>query len=51
MSETFTITIDGPAGSGKSTIAKLLAKQLHIFHLNSGAIYNCNFESKKYSHR
>lgn len=39
MSETFTITIDGPAGSGKSTIAKLLAKQLHIFHLNSGAIY------------
>lgn len=39
MKKIFTITIDGPAGSGKSTVAKLIADKLKIFHLNSGAIY------------
>ncbi len=33
------ITIDGPAGSGKSTIAKMLAKHLSIHFLNTGAMY------------
>lgn len=33
------IAIDGPAGSGKSTIAKLLAKKLGFFYLDSGALY------------
>ncbi|MGC8764650.1 MAG: (d)CMP kinase [Brevinematia bacterium] len=33
------ITIDGPAGSGKSTIAKLLARRLSINYLNTGAMY------------
>jgi len=33
------ITIDGPAGSGKSTISKLLAKKLHFFYLDTGAMY------------
>lgn len=33
------ITIDGPAGSGKSTIAKELAKKLHILYVDSGAMY------------
>lgn len=33
------ITIDGPAGSGKGTIAALLAKQLAWSLLDSGAIY------------
>ena len=33
------ITIDGPAGAGKSTIAKLLAERLGWFHLDSGATY------------
>lgn len=33
------ITIDGPAGSGKSTAAKLLASRLGFFHLDTGAIY------------
>lgn len=33
------ITIDGPAGSGKSTIAKELAKKLHILYVDSGAMF------------
>ena len=35
------ITIDGPAGVGKSTIAKLLAKALNFDFLNTGAMYRC----------
>jgi cytidylate kinase len=33
------ITIDGPAGSGKSTIARLLASELGFTYLDTGAIY------------
>ena len=33
------IAIDGPAGTGKSTIASLVAKKLHITYLNSGSFY------------
>lgn len=33
------ITIDGPGGSGKSTIAKLIAKKLNISYLDTGAMY------------
>lgn len=33
------IAIDGPGGSGKSTIAKILAKKLHIAYLDTGAMY------------
>ena len=33
------IAIDGPAGAGKSTIAKSLAKRLGIMHLDTGAMY------------
>jgi cytidylate kinase len=33
------ITIDGPAGSGKSTISKLVAKELKILYLDTGAMY------------
>ncbi|MFA5793446.1 MAG: (d)CMP kinase [Candidatus Brocadiia bacterium] len=33
------ITIDGPAGAGKSTIAKLVAKRLRFHYLDTGAIY------------
>jgi cytidylate kinase len=34
-----TIAIDGPAGAGKSTISKALAKQLGIIHVDTGAMY------------
>ncbi|MDP8215795.1 MAG: (d)CMP kinase [Candidatus Kaelpia imicola] len=33
------ITIDGPAGSGKSTVAKLVAKRLGLNYLDTGAMY------------
>ncbi len=35
------VTIDGPAGAGKSTIARLLATQLNYQFLDTGAIYRC----------
>lgn len=34
-----TIAIDGPAGSGKSTVSKLLATRLGIGYLDTGAMY------------
>lgn len=34
-----TIAIDGPAGSGKSTVSRLLAKELGIGYLDTGAMY------------
>ena len=33
------IAIDGPAGAGKSTMAKLLAKELGIDYIDTGAMY------------
>ena len=33
------IAIDGPAGSGKSTTAKLLAEKLGYVYLDTGAMY------------
>ncbi|MBM4327230.1 MAG: (d)CMP kinase [Deltaproteobacteria bacterium] len=33
------IAIDGPAGSGKSTVARILAKRLEFLLLDSGALY------------
>ena len=33
------ISIDGPAGAGKSTIAKLIAKQLGLVYIDTGAMY------------
>lgn len=35
----FIVTIDGPAGSGKSTIAKLIAKKYGFTYLDTGAMY------------
>ena len=33
------IAIDGPAGAGKSTVAKEVAKELKIVYLDTGAMY------------
>jgi len=39
MSTHMVIAIDGPAGSGKSTVAKLIAKKLGIVYIDTGAMY------------
>lgn len=39
QSAKFIIALDGPAGSGKSTIAKQLSQELKIEYIDSGAIY------------
>ena len=33
------VTIDGPAGAGKSTVSRLLAKKIHFLYLDTGAMY------------
>ena len=35
----FNIAVDGPAGAGKSTIAKLVAKELGFVYVDTGAMY------------
>jgi cytidylate kinase len=35
------VAIDGPAGAGKSTVSRALAKRLGFFLLDTGAIYRC----------
>lgn len=35
------IAIDGPAAAGKSTIAKLVAKNLNYTYIDTGAMYRC----------
>ena len=39
ISEIFNIALDGPAGSGKSTVAKALARDYNILYLDTGAMY------------
>ena len=39
MPKTINIAIDGPAGAGKSTMAKRLAKELGYYYVDTGAIY------------
>ena len=39
MPKTVSIAIDGPAGAGKSTIARRLAKELGYVYVDTGAIY------------
>ncbi len=39
MKGKISIAIDGPAGAGKSTIAKLLARRLGIVYIDTGAMY------------
>ena len=37
--ENIIIAVDGPAGAGKSTIAKIIAKRLNINYIDTGAMY------------
>ena len=39
MGEKKIVTIDGPAGAGKSTVSKALAKKLGYIYLDTGALY------------
>ncbi len=39
MTKSFIIAIDGPAGSGKSTSAKLVAQKLGYLYIDTGAMY------------
>lgn len=39
MKKNIVIAIDGPAGSGKSTVSKLIAKRLNLLYLDTGAMY------------
>ncbi|MFR5264408.1 (d)CMP kinase [Clostridium sp.] len=39
MNNKITIAIDGPAGAGKSTIAKIISKNLNLIYINTGAMY------------
>ncbi|MDE6656814.1 MAG: (d)CMP kinase, partial [Anaeroplasmataceae bacterium] len=37
--QNFVVALDGPAGSGKSSISKLVAKKLGFTHIDTGAMY------------
>ncbi len=41
MTKSIQIAIDGPASSGKSTVAKIIAKDLGYTYLDTGAMYRC----------
>ena len=48
MEKKISIALDGPAGSGKSTVAKALSKDLNILYLDTGAMYRaCALEAIK----
>ena len=35
------VTLDGPAGVGKTTLAQQLAESLHVAYLDTGAMFRC----------
>ena len=37
----FIVAIDGPAGTGKGTITKLVAEELNLINIDTGAMYRC----------
>jgi cytidylate kinase len=41
MDKYYQIAMDGPAGAGKSTLAKRLARELGFTFINSGGMYRC----------
>lgn len=50
LKENIIITIDGPAGAGKGTVAKLLAKELGFPYLDTGAMYRAVALAVKKNH-
>ena len=41
MCKSYVIAIDGEAGTGKSTLAKAIAKKYNIVYMDTGAMYRC----------
>lgn len=37
----FIVAIDGPAGTGKGTIAKLISEEFNLLNIDTGAMYRC----------
>ena len=37
----FVVAIDGPAGSGKGTITKLVGEKLNLINIDTGATFRC----------
>lgn len=37
----FIVAIDGPAGTGKGTVTKIISKKLNLVNIDTGAIYRC----------
>ena len=37
----FIVAIDGPAGSGKGTITKIVGKKMNLVNIDTGAMYRC----------
>ena len=37
----FVVAIDGPAGSGKGTVTKLVSERLGLVNIDTGAMYRC----------
>ncbi len=35
----FNVALDGPAGAGKSTVAKAIAREMNLIHVDTGAMY------------
>ena len=35
------VAVDGPAGSGKGTLTKLVADKLNLQYIDTGAMYRC----------